>query len=148
MPDLVDADPAAVVIAYLNGHPAVEAAIGGSGRFSLTNKPPYPHCGVEDTPGGSDRDLRWLIAPELTLKLWGDLDGSPGKAELRRIFWTIIQALRDLPEVPTVPGQPVITAVESNGAGGWSPEPTGQPRYLGRIRLYMHPPQSLPDPSP
>lgn len=148
MPDLVDADPVAVVIAYLNSHTAVLAALGGTGRISARNQPPYPHLGVTDTPGGSDLTMRWLIAPEITLKLWGDMDGSPGKAELRRIFYTILTALRDLPDQPTAPGQPVVTDVRSTGAGGWSPEPTGQPQYIGRQQIFMHPPQSIPDPTP
>lgn len=146
MPDLVDADPAAVVIAYLSSHPAVTEALGGPGRISLKNQPPYPHLGVADTPGGSDRDLRWLISPEISLTLWGDLDGSPGKAALRRALYTVLQALAELPEQATGPGQPVVTAVESSGAGGWSPEPTGQPRYLSRVRVYMHPPVEAPTP--
>jgi hypothetical protein len=144
--DLVDADPAAAVIAYLNGHTAVEGALGGAGRISARNEPPYPHLGVTDTPGGTDRDMRWLTGPEITLTLWGDLDGTPGKAALRRIFYTIVQALRDFPDQPTEPGQPVVTEVRSTGAGGWSPEPTGQPRYLGRVQVFMHPPQSIPAP--
>lgn len=148
MPDLVDADPAAVVIAYLSSHPAVTEALGGPGRISAKNEPPYPHLGVTDTPGGSDLSMQWLIAPEVTLKLWGDLDGSPGKAALRRIFYTILQAVRDLPDQPTAPGQPVITAIGNTGAGGWLPEPTGQPQYTGRRQIFMHPPQSVPEPTP
>lgn len=142
-PDLVDADPVAVVLAYLNSHAAVTEVLGGPDRISDRNEPPYPHLGVTDTSGGSDRDLRWLIAPEITLTLWGDLDGSPSKAALRRIFYRILQALRDMPGVAAEPGQPVVTHVQSTGAGGWSPEPTGQPRYLGRVQVYMHPPAEL-----
>jgi hypothetical protein len=144
--DLVDADPAAAVIAYLSGHPAVTEALGGSDRISADNEPPYPHLGVLDTPGGSDRDMVWLIAPEVTLQLWGDKDGTPGKAVLRGVFFTILQALRDLPNQPTEPGQPVITAVGNSGAGGWSPEPDNQPRYLARRQIFLHPPQSEPAP--
>lgn len=146
VPDLVDADPAAAVIAYLDAQLAVQEALGGTGRISARNEPPYPHLGVTDTPGGSDRNMRWLIAPEITLNLWGDLDGSPGKAALRRIFYTILQALRDMPDQPAAPGQPVVTFVQSTGAGGWSPEPTTQPRYLGRVQLFMHPPHTIPTP--
>lgn len=142
MPDLVDADPVGTVIAFLNANSAVLEALGGSGRIGLLNKPPYPCLGVVDTPGGSDRNLRWLIAPEITLNLWGDLDGSPGKAELRRIMYVVLQELRDLPERPTEPGHPVVTSVESTGAVGWAPEPTGQGKYTARIQIYMHPPVS------
>lgn len=148
MPDLVDADPAGFLIAYLANNSVVTEALGGPGRVGLKNKPPYPRLGIADTPGGSDLDFRWLSAPELTLKLWGDLDGSPGKAQLRRILFTIVQVIRDIPDQPSVPGQPVITAVRSNGAFGWLPEPTGQPKYEGRIQLFMHPPIAIPEPTP
>lgn len=139
MPDLVDADPVDVVIAYLNSHPEVVAVLGGDDRISKENEPPYLHLGITDTTGGSDRTLRWLIAPELTLKLWGDLDGTPGKAAMRRALYTILQALRDLPDQPTEPGQPVVTAVESRVGGGWTPEPTGQPQYSARVQVFLHP---------
>lgn len=148
MPDLVDADPVKAARTYLLGRPAVAEALGGLDRIGLVNKPPYPRLGIEDTPGGSDLDLNWLIAPELTLKLWGDLDGAPGKAELRRIFYVVLQELADMPNHPTVPGQPVVTRVLSTGAGGWSPEPTGQPRYTSRVQLFMHPPIVIPEPTP
>lgn len=142
MPDLVDADPVAVARAYLTTHAEVLEALGGPDRISANNEPPYPHLGMLDTPGGSDRDLQWLIAPEISLTLWGDMDGSPGKAVLRRTLYVVLQALRDMPDVPTVPGQPVVTHVQSTGAGGWSPEPTGQPRYLARVQMFMHPPNA------
>lgn len=141
MADVVDADPAAVVIAYFHVHGALTEALNGGG-ISARNEPPYPHLQVLDTPGGSDRALTWLIAPEVTIRAYGDLDGTPGKAVLRRVLYTALQALRDLPNVPAGPGQPVVTAVDFTGAGGWLPEPTGQPCYVARPRLYMHPPQS------
>jgi hypothetical protein len=84
--------------------------------------------------------MTWLIAPEITLKAFGDFDGTPGKAQLRRVLYTALQALRDLPLIPTSPGQPVITGVRFPGTGGWLPEPTGQPCYVARPQLYMHPP--------
>jgi hypothetical protein len=140
--DVVDADPATVVIAYLNAHAGLTEALGGEGRISALNEPPYPHLQVLDTPGGSDRDLTWLIAPEITLKAFGDFDGTPGKTKLRRVLYTALQALRDLPSIPTPPGQPVVTGVRFNGTGGWVPEPNGQPCYNARPQLFMHPPQS------
>jgi hypothetical protein len=140
VPDLEDADAVAVVIGYLNSLPAVTEILGGSDRISDRNEPPYPHLKVTDTPGGSDRGMRWLIAQELTLELYGDMDGSPGKADLRRGLVRILTALRDLPDVPAVAGQPVVTSVETTGAFGFVPEPTGQPRYIARRLVYLHPP--------
>lgn len=143
MADVVDADPVAVVIAYYLASEVLTEALGGAGRVSGLNEPPYPHIQVLDTPGGNDRSLEWLIAPELTIKVYGDFDGSPGKAELRRVFYLALQELRDLPKRPSVPGQPVVTAVDfSRGGSGWQPEPDGQPCYFARPQIYLHPPHS------
>lgn len=144
--DLVDVDPAAVAIAYLLGRSRLVEAFGDGGWLTSRNEPPYPHVKITDTPGGADRALRWLIAPELTIETHGDVDGSPGKAALRRLHLLVLQELRDLPDQPAQPGQPVVTAVGFPGAHGWVPEPTGQPRYLSRVHLAMHPPQPLPQP--
>ena len=94
---------------------------------------------VRADPPGDDRTLVHLIAPVVQIEVYGDPDGSPGKPALRRILYTVLQSLARLPETPTVAGEPVVTAVVSTGGGGWSPEPTGQPRYLATVRMYMHP---------
>lgn len=140
--DIVDADPAAVVIAYLAAHPGLRELLGDGDRVNGMNEPPYPHVQVLDTPGGFDGSLRWLYGPEVTIKAFGDFDNTPGKSALRKVLYTALQALRDLPSQPTEPGQPVVTFVEFPGTGGWTPEPTGQPCYSARPRLWMHPPQT------
>jgi hypothetical protein len=137
--DLARADPLPVVLAWLDGHPALVEALGGTGRVGPVNEPPYPRLRVTDPPGGDDRDLRWLISTEVLLEAYGDLDGSPGKAALRRILYLAVGVLAELPGQPYQPGQPVITDVRSSRAGGWVPEPTGQPRYLGSVRVFSHP---------
>lgn len=142
MADIVDADPVPVVVACLSAHQGLRELLGDGDRVTALNEPPYPHIQVIDTPGGWDRDLRWLYAPEVTLKAFGDFDGTPGKAMLRKVLYTALQALRDLPDQPVQPGQPVVTGFEFLGAGGWTPEPTGQPCYSARPRIWLHPPQS------
>lgn len=137
--DVADVDPIGVVKPYLEAHSAVQAWFGDPDWISPINEPPFPHLQLLDTPGGSDLTMRWLIAPELTLRLLGDFDGTPGKKALRDGMYVILQALRDLPLVPAVPGKPVVTEVRFTGAGGYVPEPTGQPAYLARVQLYMHP---------
>jgi hypothetical protein len=138
--DVVDTDPAALVIARFVSADTLTELLGDDDRVSALNEPPYPHIQVLDTPGGLDRDLRWLVAPEVTIKVFGDFDGTPGKAMLRKILYTALTVLRDLPDEPTQPGQPVVTGVEFLGTGGWTPEPTGQPCYTARPRIWMHPP--------
>lgn len=142
MVDVVDADPATIVITYLSAHAGLTTELGGEGRISSLNEPPYAHLQVLDTPGGSDRDLTWLVAPEVTLRAYGDFDGTPGKAKLRRVLYVALQALRDLPGIPAAAGKPVITAVRFPGTGGWTPEPNGQPCYSARPQLFLHPPTS------
>jgi hypothetical protein len=133
--DLARADPMPRVLSWLSGHPVLADALGGTGRVGAFNEPPYPRLRITD-PGGDDRDLRWLISTEVLIEAYGDLDGSPGKAALRRILYLALGALAELPEQP---GSPVITAVRSSRAGGWVPEPNGQPRYLGSVRVFSHP---------
>ena len=138
MGDLADADPVAIARAHLLADPVVTEVLGGEDRVGSHNEPPYPCVRLLDPPG-DDRFLTHLIAPLLQVEVLGDPDGSPGKAALRRVLYTVLQSLVRLPEVPALPGEPVVTSVVSTGGGGWSPEPTGQPRYLATVRLYMHP---------
>jgi hypothetical protein len=142
--NLAAADGLAAARVWLLSHPAVTAALGGPDRVGPRNVPPYPRLLLTDGPGGSDRNLRWLIAPLITVAALGDLDGTPGKAELRRILYVALTALAELPDFPTAPGAPVVTQVESAAGVGWSPEPTGQPRYIASVRVFIHPPQGVP----
>lgn len=139
MADITGADPIPRVIAWLDAHPAVTAALGGSGRISALNVPPYPCLMITDPPGGDDRQMLWLMATAVQLEAVGDLDGTPGKAALRLALYAALGALVELPEQVTPPEGPVITAVRSAAAGGWSPLPTGQPRYVATVQVFAHP---------
>lgn len=137
--DVVDADALAVVLAALNAHQGLRDAFGhGEAPFaSSRNEPPYPHVKITDTPGGTDRTLHWLTSQELTVETHGDLDGTPGKAALRRLHVLVLQTIRDLPTAEQ--DHPVVTGVTFPGARGYVPEPTGQPRYLSRVQIQIHP---------
>lgn len=111
----------------------------GGDRVGPRNEPPYP-CVVLTDPPGTDLSLRHLIAPTLQIEVLGDMDGSPGKPELREILYTILEELVALADsVQDDPTQPVVTAVTSTGGGGWVPMPTGQPRYLATVQMHLHP---------
>lgn len=138
MPDLSGADALAAAVAYLGSHPVVLREFG-PGRVGGTADPPYPRIRLTDTPGGSDRDLTWLLEPEVAVEVLGDLDGTPGKAELRRLLYVVLGALADMPFAPAAPGRPVVTSVRSAAAGGWSPTPLGQPRYVATLLVGVHP---------
>lgn len=139
---LTRADPIPRVMAYLAAHGQVGDALGApgdaSGHIGPGNVPPYPRVRLFETPSGSDGDLRRLISPELQLEFLGDLDGAPGKAELRRIAYLVLGALAELPDQPAPAEGPVITAVTSSRAVAWLPEPTGQPRYIAGVRVWSH----------
>lgn len=135
---------------WLARHPAVIAALanpvtGLAGTVSMLDQPPWPDLVISDTTAGSDGDLRRLMSPEIQLEAYGDLDGSPGKAALRNLLYTAIGAMRELGDAPypygsgMPAGAPVVTEVESSRAGGYVPLATGQPRYVGAVRLYVHP---------
>lgn len=132
-------DPIGVAAPYLEVHQDVRDWFGDPGWISDRNEPPYPRLQLLDTPGGVERTRRWLIGREMTLKLFADFDGSPGKKALHDGMGVILDALAELPEVPAVPGKPVITLVEFTGAMGYVPEPTGQMVYMSRVLLWMHP---------
>ena len=136
--DLARADPLPRVLSWLAAHPAVTAELGGAGRVGAVNEPPYPRLRLLDV-AADDRGLRWLVAPEIQVEAYGDLDGSPGKAALRRILYVALGALQELPDQAPTPGGPTITGVVSSRGGGWVPEPSGQPSYVAAVRVYTHP---------
>lgn len=140
---LADCDPLAVILTALNTHATPVALLGGEGRASGYNRPPYPCVRVLDGPGGSDRTMNWLIAPAYDLAVFGDLDGLPGKPELRRITYGLLEFLATMPEVAAGINDPVITQVLSLSGGGWLPEPNGQPKYVSTIQVFAHPPRVL-----
>ena len=134
-----DLDPIRVAKPYLEVHQDVAEWFGDSDWISALNEPPYPHLQMLDTPGGVERTRRWLIGREVTLKLFADFDGTPGKTQLHDGMGVILDALAELSEVPAEPGKPVITLVEFPGAQGYLPEPTGQMVYMSRVLFWMHP---------
>ena len=144
MGDLADTDVVALSRRFLAAHPGVTEALGGEGRVASLNEPPYPRVRLTDPPG-DDRDLTHLIAPLLQVEVLGDPGLTGQKPELRRAMYRVLQALRDLPEQQALgewtreAGEPVCTAVTSTGGGGYVPEPTGQPKYIATVRLYVHP---------
>lgn len=102
-------------------------------------RPPYPMVVLGTTTAGDDGDLRWRVAPELLVEAWGDPDGRPGKAALREVLYDTLAVLASLPEQDYGPGEAVVTNVASSAGGGWSPDPTGQPRWVAAVRITAHP---------
>ena len=136
---VASADALPMARRVLLSDPLLSRAMRDAPRVGARNEPPYPLVVLTDGPGGNDRGLRWLIEQELEVSVYGDLDGSISKAELRRILYVALAVLLDLPERPAEPGEPVVTSVRSGRSGGPSPEPTGQRRYLSSVIVSLHP---------
>lgn len=136
---LADADPVSELLAWLQQSPEAAEALGGSGRVSGILEAPWPHLVVTHGPGGDLRDLRWATSPEVTLEVYGDPGGWPGRAELRRILLRCAAAAQARVEAPYVPGRPVVSGVHPSGLLVWSPLVDGQPRWLMNLLVTLHP---------
>lgn len=139
---LAAADPVAVLLAWLRGHASVLAEFGDPARISGRNETPYPRLMVMPSPGGSDGDLRWILDGEVSLTTYGEFDGTPGQAALRRMHYTALGAAAELPMSRFTAGQPVVSAIRATTAAYWAPEPlTGQPAWRSTLLLTIHPPR-------
>ncbi len=136
---LVDADPFPVVLSYLQGLPALQAELGGPDRVGADHVPPYPRLRVRPAPGGSDDDLQWLVSQAVRLEALDSTDAPVGDQQLRRILYTALGALRQLPEQPAVPDQPVISWVKSATSGQPLPEADGRNRWFAVVHIGSHP---------
>lgn len=135
---LARADPVPRILAYLAAHPDVTAALGGAGRVSSRNEPPYPHLRVTNSLI-DPRTLRWLVSADVQLRVYGDLDGLPGMAELARICQVSLGVLGGLPQAPRAADEPVVSHALGVPGGGPMAEASGQPYYLATARVWAHP---------
>ncbi len=136
--DLARADPVGRIVSWLKGHPSVLAVVGSADRIGSDNRPPYPRVRITDPPGGDDRLFRRLVTTVVQVDVYGDLDGTLAKGDLKQVCYIVLSALAELPDQPVPSGAPVITHVESLLGAGWQPEPTGQGRYISQVRVYSH----------
>jgi hypothetical protein len=139
---LEDVDAVPPVIAYLSGHPDVTAMLGGPDRVDGENEPPYPRLRVADVPGGREDLHAEIIAQRIQVEALGTVDGpTVGKAELRRILYTALRLLKQLPAAPEgTSDSTVISDVSSAVGGGYVPLADGRPRYVATITATAHPP--------
>lgn len=139
------ADPVAALLSWLRAHPGVVAAFGDAARVSGRNEAPYPRLAVQPAAGGSDGDLRWQVSPELSLATYGDLDGTPGQAALRRLHYIALAAAAELPRSQFGPAEPVVTMVRPSSGARFAPEPlTGQPAWRSTLSVSIHPALAIP----
>lgn len=140
--DLSAADPIVAALTWLRQHPAMLAEFGDASRISGTNEAPYPRSLVQPSAGGDDRDMVWLMEPEISMVTIGDLDGTPGQAELRRLHYVALGVLAQIVGAPAAPDLPVVTRVTPSSSARFEPEPlTFQPAWRSTLLLVIHPPQ-------
>lgn len=141
MARLEDADAVPPVIAYLSAHPDVTAALGGSGRVGGEHEPPYPRIRVADAPGGREDLDTGIVGQRITIEALGPLDGPTiGKAALRRIVYTALRAIAELPTAPEgTTEMVVVSGVSSSVAAGYVPLADGRPRYVATLTAIVRP---------
>jgi hypothetical protein len=139
---LADADPVGAATGWLAGHQALtellaSLATGAGRQIGTINAPPYPRLRITDTNGdlGEFRGLSWV---SLGIDVFGDLDGRPGKAALRRLAIATAETLHQMTEQPAVGGC-VFSQVTTNSIS-WAPlAPGNQPRYVLNTTLWSRP---------
>lgn len=139
--DLAAADPIAAMLAWLRQHPRVLAEFGDASRVAGTNEAPYPRVMVSPSAGGDDRDLIWLLEPEISVVTYGEPDGTPGQAELRRLHYVVLAAATEIVGWSPPPTIGVTSLVRSSSAARWEAEPlTGEPAWRSTLVMRIHPP--------
>lgn len=133
---LAKADPIARIVSFLSDAEGLTAL--GVGGVGADNEPPYPAIVVSDPPGGSAGRGIHLVSTAVQFEVLGSPDHTIGRQQIKTIAYTVIDVLRTLPEQPYDAQWPVITDLTFS-TPGWSPLPTGQPRYLFRATVHSHP---------
>lgn len=145
VPQQADADPVAVVLAWLLAHPEIPALLGGPAHISGVAEAPWPHLVVDDGQGGDLRDFWWDAELEVSLQLLGHPNGAPGKGAMRSLMLRVLAAVAQLPDTQTVTaGVPVVSRVRPSGTYVWAPLANSQPTLLAGVYVTIRPPLVLP----
>lgn len=148
-PQQADADPVAVVLAWLQNHPEAERLLGGPGHVSGVEEAPWPRLIVDGGVGGDLRTFTWDAEHEVTLTLVGDPTGAPGKAAMWSIALRILRLVADLPDQQEVDEySPVVSKVRPSGVAVYQPRQNGQPAYNFGVFVTLRPPLLLPESDP
>lgn len=139
MATLADVNPVAEVLSWLQSHSGVLAAVGSSAHVTGLVEPPYPHIQVTPGPGGDYRDFVWDIAPDVVISTWGDVDGTPGQAALRRVHHLVLAACVELPRRVHSTGQTVVSSVVPRSAAAVVGSPLGSRGWTTTLTVICHP---------
>jgi hypothetical protein len=142
MVSFADVDPVRIVLARLQTNTELLAAMGGvdPARVSGLNEPPYPHLRVAPSAGGDDGVLDTRLIGEVNIEMWGDLDGSPGSEQLRRLLYQAVEHVLRMAREIEEPGQPVVIHAHTVGTARWQPDQaTKQPCWAHTVTLHLRP---------
>lgn len=146
-PQQGDADPVAVVLDWLTGHPDVATILGGTGHVSGVAEDPWPHLVVDEGPTGDMRNYEWDAEYEVTLELRSHPNGAPGKAQMRDQLVRILRIVRALPDEQVVTDTtPVVSRVRPAGVYSWQPLTSGALTVRASVYVTIRPPLRLPAP--
>jgi hypothetical protein len=132
-------DAVQLVIAYLAGRSDVQTVLGNPARIGtkLNDSPVFP-CIVIIRVGGSWDDIHHLDSADLQIEAWADQ--GKGQEKVAEVAAATIRACFARDQIPGVHTLGVVTgSVERYGpTWSWDP-PTGRPRYVFGVRLFIHP---------
>lgn len=142
MPGLADADPVPVVLSHLRQHTGLLAEVGGDAdNITGIVEAPWPHVRIATAPGGDLRDMRWAAETAVLIEVFGDPAGKTGEAKLRRIAFTVLEAVKELEGADAAPGKPFIARVSAADVPASVPLTTGQRKWSATLRLVARPPR-------
>ena len=141
MGDLSDADPVGEVIWRLRNSAEAEEILGGPDRVAGLMEEPWPPLRVSPGSTGEMSLMRGRMVHEVTLELYGPMDGSIGSAALWRIMARLLILAGDFPDQPHPPGRAVFSRANVQGGITRQPLTNGQLRYITTLNVTLLPPQ-------
>jgi hypothetical protein len=141
MGDLSDVDPVGEVIwRFLNAAEVTEI-LGGPDRVSGLLEAPFPHLRVIPGSTGEMSTMRGRMVHEVTLELYGPMDGSVGSAALFRMLAKVLRFANRIPDGAHPSGRAVLSRLNIQGGITRQPLTSGQLRYVATLNVTILPPQ-------
>lgn len=92
------ADPIPGCLAYLRSNPIMLEQVGGPEHITGYLKDVSPCIVLSTSNGGAPSDNFTFNFPEILVECYGSPDGTPGKAELRRLLVIACVILTNMPD--------------------------------------------------
>ena len=141
MGDLSDADPVGEVIWRFRNSAEIDEILGGPDRVSGLMEEPWPHLRVIPGSTGEMSTMRGRLVHEVTLELYGPMDGSIGTAALWRAMARLLILANRFPDQPHPDGRAVFSRANVQGGITRQPLTNGQLRYVATLNVTLLPPQ-------